>query len=153
MKERSETGLEAAERRALAFLDDADAARLRGYLHALTLKPGETLNREGEAMRRTAFLVEGRLAVKKETAFSGKYILLGLLESGAVAGEGVLAGRERHGATVEAMEECRLLILTGEDFARLADDHPRLAVQLLRRLLLVAGLRLGRAGERLVRLL
>jgi len=153
MAEGAEIRLEATERRALAFLEEDEATQLRRYLEPLTLPSGVVLAREGERMQQAAFLVEGRLAVKKETEYRGKFILLAVLESGAVVGEGALAGRDRHGAIMEAMEMCRLLVLSRRNFERLLDEQPHLAAQLLRRLLYVVGLRLNRAGERLASLL
>ncbi len=99
------------------------------------------------------FLVSGKLAVKKETSFAGKYILLAILEQGAMFGEFFLVGNSKRTANVISMEECRMLILSRKMADKLMSEEPSLAILFLKQVVHVVGRRLQKIGDRLASLL
>jgi CRP-like cAMP-binding protein len=116
--------------------------------------PAETdLIVQGETGDFMGFLVSGKLAVKKETSFAGKYILLAILEQGAMFGEISMVENNKRTANVISMEECRLLILSRAMADRLMAEKPTLAILFLKQVVLVVGRRLQKIGDRLASLL
>ncbi len=99
------------------------------------------------------FLLSGKLAVKKETSFTGKYILLAILEQGAMFGEISIVDNNQRTATVISMEECRLLIMNKLMTDRLIDEEPALGILFLKQIVHVVGRRLQKLGDRLASLL
>jgi CRP-like cAMP-binding protein len=109
--------------------------------------------KSGEPGDFLGFLVEGKLAVKMETIFPGKFILVAVLERGSLVGEiSAVDGGSRH-ATVVAAEKSRLLILSCEKMEQMLRQTPALGLKLLRRIIHVLGHRLDKASDRLARLL
>lgn len=137
----------------LPFLSVAEVENLLPYLAVRHLAAGEVLMQEGDPAECMGFLMSGRLAVKKQTSFEGRYILVAVIEPGGLVGELAVVEKGRRTATVAAMEESRLLVLPHEGMSRLlAEDNP-LAVKLFQRIIHVLGHRLRGASERLARIL
>ncbi|MDH4320284.1 MAG: cyclic nucleotide-binding domain-containing protein [Desulfobulbaceae bacterium] len=111
------------------------------------------LMREGEPGEFMGFLLDGKLAVRKETSFDGKHILLAILEPGTMVGEISVVAREHRNASVAAMEESTLLVLSSDDFDLLVTRNPVLGVKFLSHIVKVISLRLRKADDRLARLL
>lgn len=145
----SDTDLEAA----FGFLTDDERQGICPYIELKVCPAKAVLMQENEASNYLGFLVEGRLAVKKETGFKGKYIILAILEQGSVVGETEILAHGPRSSTVVAVEDCRLLTLTDDSFNRLLRDDPPLGIKLLKRIVYVLSLRLRKAGERLSQLL
>ncbi|MCF6291570.1 MAG: cyclic nucleotide-binding domain-containing protein [Desulfobacterales bacterium] len=146
-------GHDRTEMSGLAFLDPAEAGTLAPYLEQRVWPAGAVLSRAGDPCTFMGFLEQGRLAVKKETEFRGKHIIIAVLDPGAMVGEGMTAGRGLHGTTVTVLEECRLRILTADRFRELLRDHPGLGATILQRVIHILSLRLRRAGDRLAQIL
>ncbi|HIJ79624.1 MAG: cyclic nucleotide-binding domain-containing protein [Desulfobulbaceae bacterium] len=136
-----------------SFLTVAELQDLHPFLEKRVCAQGETLMREGDVGDFMGFLVSGKLAVKKETTFPGKYILVAVLERGSMVGEISVVERGRRTATVIATEESLLMILTADSLDRLVVANPALAIKLLRRVIHVLGSRLRKASDRLSLLL
>ena len=90
---------------------------------------------EGEKCDFMGFLLKGRLTLKKETSFHGKYIFLAILEKGATVGEFSMIEHTRPTATVTAIKDCGLLTLTFDKMDDLVKTNPALGVKLLRHVL------------------
>ena len=114
---------------------------------------GFTLFRQGDPADFMAFIISGRFAVKKETAFPGKFILLAILSSGATVGEISLVDDLQRTVTVESVEAGRIFILKNRKFQDLLKDNSFLGIRLLQHSLHVTGTRLQKSGERLALLL
>lgn len=138
---------------AFSFLSAEERAEIRPLLEAKLWQAGEVVFREGENGTFMAFLVRGKLAVKKETVFPGKFVLVAVLEPGSLVGELSLAGHNIRSATVFATEPSRLLLLTRDRMDALLARNPALGVRLFQRIIFVLGHRLRSASERLARLL
>ncbi len=98
-------------------------------------------------------VIDGKLAIKKETVFPGKFILIALLEKGAMVGEIAMAEETVRTASVVAMEESSLLVLSHDRAAELFADNAFLGIKMLKRILKVVGGRLQLASARLAQLL
>jgi len=139
--------------KALHYLDESDRDLTLPYLIGLEYVEGTTIIKEGDSGDWMAFVVEGRLAVKKETDFPGKHILVAILETGSLIGE--ISGLEKgkRAATVEVVEKCRLLRFSSDDFENLLQLHPYLGIKILKRILHVLGVRVKKADDRLAKVL
>jgi CRP/FNR family transcriptional regulator, cyclic AMP receptor protein len=135
------------------FLADEEIETFCAYLDLRVFPADAILMTEGEAGDFMGFLVKGRLAVKKETSFAGKYILLAIIDPGSMVGEISMMNQCRRIATVTATEESQLLILTSHRLNELIEREPRLGIKIMRRIIQVLSLRLQGADDRLVKLL
>lgn len=138
---------------AFSFLTYKERRGVCPYLQIKVCPAKAVLMEENEASDYLGFLAEGRLAVKKETDFKGKYIILAILEKGTVVGETEILGHGPRSSTVVAVEDSRLLTLTDESFDLLLKEDPPLGIKLLKRIVYVMSIRLRKAGERLSQLL
>lgn len=131
------------------FLTKEEAETVFAAMEPLDLDAGEILFRSGQSADHFYVLVAGRLAVQKHTGFAERMQVVALLDSGAPLGEsGLLTGR-LHGATLTAVQPCRLLTLSAQAYATLAQEHSPLAVKLLTWVVERISLRLQKSSERL----
>lgn len=136
-----------------SFLSAEEMAELFAYLEFREWQTAEIMMKSGEPADFMGFLVEGKLAVKMQGIFPDKFTLVAVLERGSLVGEiSVVAGGRRQ-ATVVATEKSRLLILTREKMELMLGRSPLLGLKLFRRIIHVLGHRLGKASDRLSRLL
>ncbi len=147
------SGMDQETGQALSFLDDDDLAALQSELVPVDLAGGATLFRAGDPAASFYFLVSGRLAVQKNTGFADKLQVVALLDPGAAVGEAAVIPGQSRGATIVAIDDCRLLSLERERLMRLKEINPSLAWKILTRLLLISHLRLQKSSERLARIL
>jgi CRP-like cAMP-binding protein len=138
---------------AFGFLTDEERQVICPFLDVRECEAKATLMRENETSNYLGFLTGGRLAVKKETDFKGKYIILAILEEGTVVGETEILGHGPRSSSVVAVEKSRLLTLTDDSFNQLLEEFPFLGIKLLKRIIYILSLRLRQAGERLSQLL
>lgn len=135
------------------YLTVSEVDVLWPFLEKRVCLRSETIMSEGDVGDFMGFLVSGKLAVKKETTFPGKYILVALLERGSMVGEIAVVERGNRTATVMATEDSLLMVLSADSLDRMLVEHPAIAVKLLRRVIHVLGFRLRKASDRLSRLL
>lgn len=138
---------------ALHYLKNEDRQVLLGYLRGREFPLEEVLIEEKERADCMAFVVSGRLSVKKQTNFPGKQVLVAILESGSLVGESSVLDRGSRAATVDVLETSRLLVLSSDDFNRLLEEHPRLGIKILKRIIHVVSIRVKKADDRLAKLL
>jgi len=137
------------ELRFFHFLAEDDLVDVAAYFNCRQLKTGEVLWREGDAGDEEAFIVGGRVEVKKETEFAGKQVVIGVYSVGTIVGElSILDGRPR-AVTAVALQDTDLLLLSRESFDRLLAEHPERGVKLLKGMLLAVSTRLRKAFDRL----
>lgn len=145
---------EATLGKTLKFLAPEEIADFCSYLEYRVCEPGEILMKDGDPGDFMGFVLDGKLAEKKETNFPGRFTLVGILDSGALVGEisAVECGGVRT-ATVAAMQRTEMLLLSCANLDKLLAEHPNLGIKLLRRIIHVLSLRQGRAYDRLSSLL
>ncbi len=135
------------------FLPAEERRKFCSYLEPRQIAADTGLIIQGESGDFMGFLVSGKLGVKKETSFTGKYVLLAILERGAMFGEIAIAEKNKRTANVVSMEECRLLVLNRSMADRLLAEEPVLGTLLLKQIVHVVGRRLQKISERLASLL
>ncbi len=123
------------------------------YLEYCKYPAGESIWNQGDPPGFMVFLVKGKVLVKKETEFSGKYILLAVLENGSLLGEISTVTSQKRSATVTVVESSHGLVLSQGNVARILQESPPLSVKLLTHIVTVAGLRLQQSASRLAELL
>ncbi|MDX9895659.1 Crp/Fnr family transcriptional regulator [Desulfofustis limnaeus] len=139
--------------RAFSWLSPAQRQELSGLLSLRRLTPGEQLFAIGDPADTLYVLVEGRVAVKKQTGWGRNSQVIALLSPPAPIGEASLVGAAQRKTTVEAVEETLLLCLPGDSLRLLAADQPALALTLVNYLLRITCLRLEQCSSRLARIL
>lgn len=136
-----------------SFLSAEEMGLLFAYLEFREWQQGEIVLKSGDPGDFMGFMIEGKLAVKMEAIFPGKFILVAMLERGSLVGEvSVVEGGCRH-ASVVATENSHLLILSRKNLELMLEQAPTLGLKIFRRIIYVLGHRLGEASGRLARLL
>lgn len=114
---------------------------------------GADLWKEGDSADFMGFLLEGKLVVKREARFPGKFILLAVLGPGSIFGETAIIAGQKRSVTLAVGEDSHFLRFTGNNAQLLFDAEPQLAIRLLKNILVVTSGRLNQAGIRLGELL
>lgn len=134
-----------------SFLCDEDLRELSVFFQPKTVKAGETLWVEGDPSDCVAFIISGRVDIKKKTDFEGKHVVVGVYSKGAVIGAlGILDGGPR-AVTAVAREEVSLVVITKENFDKLIKANPELGIKLMKGMLFSLSVRLRKSFERLAR--
>ena len=133
----------------LSAVTPAQGDWFSGLLTDRSFREGEPLFREGDVGDEMFFILTGSAAVHKKSGFGGKTKVVALLADGSLAGEAAMTGESVHTAAVVAVRDCTTLTLKRSDFAQLEDEHPALALQLLKRILKITSMRLQKSSERL----
>ncbi len=120
-------------------LDDVERARLAPYLQELVFTAGSTVLREDEHDRATYFVLSGRASVSR----SG--LQVGEVRRGGHFGELALVANRPRAATVKAVTELSVAMLSPERYRDLAREDPALALRLVEALF-------GDVAERLVKM-
>lgn len=131
------------------YLDETEKAIASRYLECLEVKAGTVLWHEGDDSHAAAFVVEGRIEVKKETEFKGKHVIVGIYGEGSVVGELCLLSGDNRAVTATALTDAWLLNLTGEKFEQLMEEHPVVGGKLLKGMFFAVSRRLRKSFERL----
>ncbi len=131
------------------FLEEEDLETLAEYFTCSQIKAGDILWKEGDPGDFEAFIVEGKIEVKKETEFAGKEVVVGVYSPGAIVGEFCLVEKGPRAVTAVAMEDTTLLFLTCERFEALLQAHPVLGGKILKGMLFAVSTRLRKSFERL----
>lgn len=136
-----------------SFLTAEEMGELCAYLEFREWQSAEVVMKSGDSGDFMGFLVDGKLAVKMEAIFPDKFILVAVLERGSMVGEiAVVEGGQRY-ATVVATEKSQFLSLSRENMELMLRQSPALGLKFFRRIIHVLGHRLGKASDRLSRLL
>lgn len=97
-------------------------------------------------------LLEGRVRIYKEAA--GREFTLGIVDAGALAGEGALTAQQLQGVYARAVEPSTVAIVSGEQLRSLISEEPEVGmkmIQVLSERLSVYGERLADLGRKEVR--
>jgi CRP-like cAMP-binding protein len=122
---------------------------LAGLLRVYAVPAGHELFAEGDPAGYLALLLEGRMSVSKRRDDSGSCALY-TLNPGKVFGEMALLDQEPRSASVTALTDCQIAVLTRDHFQRLCEGRSVLAVKLLLGLGRTLSQRLRRASGQLV---
>ncbi len=131
------------------FLGAHELLKLSSYLNCKHLEIGEIIWEEGDPCTYMAFVVSGRLKIKKETEFEGKQAVVGIYGRGAIVGELCLLDGSPRAVSAEAMDPVNLLTLDKMNFEMLIGREPDLGARLLKGMLLTVSTRLKQSFSRL----
>lgn len=130
-------------------LSSTERAALQDYLTERQVPAGAELWRVGEAGDYLACLVTGSIELKVDTEFPGKQLVMAVFRAGAAIGADCLLDHLPRSTAAKALEPTTLLLLERTRFAALTNDHPQIAIKLLKGLLLAESSRLRQAYARL----
>ena len=157
-EEKAEGGSEVSEETCLVmmeelsffpFMEEKDFVDVPCYFKRRQVKAGDVLFREGDACDYLAYIITGRLEIKKATDFQGKEFILGIYGSGAIVGELCFLDGSPRPYTAVALEECTLVELSKENFDAMIAGVPELGIKFLKGLLLAASIRLRKSFDRM----
>ncbi len=117
------------------------------------LNEGDVLFEIGQASDAVYFVLSGRMAVKQKTGFEERMQVVGLLDPGAVLGEGCLAAQLQRSATVVAAATTSLVRFGLVDLLELIEDQPAVGVELYRFCLQASSIRLRENTRRMAYIL
>lgn len=118
----------------------------KGFLGALSPKQRLKLSMDSpqRSLRRGAFLympgdpctgvyvvVSGRIKMSRLQE-SGRELALGMVEAGELFGMECIQGQEQRDASAQAMEDCRIMLISKERLQALLHEQPELSFVLLR---------------------
>ena len=127
-------------------LTEEKAKILAAKLGVRRLKDGELLVREGEADQTLFILALGKLAViSKDVDGVDKHVYT--MREGECAGTRAFVEQSSRKATLRALGDATVYMLTPTDFEALLDDNPRLAYLVMRALFRVTHANLARMNQ------
>jgi len=131
------------------YLDESERVIVGRYLECCEVPAGTVLWQEGDTSDSAAFVVDGKIEVKKATEFEGKHVIVGIYAEGSVVGELCLFSDEKRAVTATALTDARLLKIDDERFNLLLQEHPVIGGKLLKGVFLAVARRLTKSFERL----
>lgn len=133
------------QRKVFDFLNDEDLANLSSFFEMKFLTAGETLWKEEDSFDYIAFVVSGRVEIRKAMEFGDVNVILSVYEKGALC----ILDESLRKVTASALEDVSLAIITQENLDRLIETNPRLGAKLLKGMLLTVSDRLRQSFDRL----
>jgi len=136
------------------LVDDAERlAKLARIVSWRKCRAGDQVIGEAEEGSELYILNKGVVNVVKRTLAEETYTIVTLREDeDAFFGELALMDREVRSASVVAMSDCELLVITRDDFIRLGDEDSWLGLQVTRAIGEVLSRRLRKTSEDMVML-
>jgi CRP/FNR family cyclic AMP-dependent transcriptional regulator len=118
------------------------------FFASKNLSEGETLWKEGDPFNYIAFIVSGRVEIKKETEYKGKNVIVGIYSKGVLC----ILDNSLKNVTAVALEDVKmsLVITIQENLDKLIATNPGLGSKLLRGMLLTVSDRLRKSFDRIV---
>lgn len=133
------------EKSVFNFLSDEDIKNLSAFFESKNIPAGETLWKEEDPCDYIAFIVSGRVEIKKETEYKGKNVIVGIYSNGALC----ILDDSLKKVTAVALEDVSLAIITQKNLDKLIATNPRLGAKLLKGMLLTVSDRLRKSFDRL----
>jgi len=130
-------------------LPSEETAQLLKYFSHHQTSAGEIIWHEGDDDNQAAFILKGKLGIKKMTEFNNRHIIVGTYGAGSVVGELCLLTNNPRAVTAEAISDVEMLFLSNENFEKLVSNHPGLGLKLLRGLFKMTSTRLTKSYERI----
>ncbi len=131
----------------LEDLSNAEFKKLGGMIREVVVGKGEHVFREKEETKGIFLLHSGKIEISKVTPDGWKQTLA-VLAKGSFFGELSIIEQRRHEANAVALEETKILFIPKEDFERLEKEDLRLAVKIMKRLILVLSGNLRQMNEK-----
>jgi CRP-like cAMP-binding protein len=119
------------------------------FCETRSVPSGRVLWSEGDTENYTAFIVSGRIGIKKKTEFEKEQVIIGLYGEGSVVGELCLLTDNARSVTAEVLEPAELVILESSRFEQMLSEHPTLGLKLLKHIFLTTCKRLRKSYDRI----
>ncbi len=133
----------------LSLLDEREIEQIASFFEFVQYPAKSVVFKEGDPGDFVGFVVSGKLEVKKQTEFKGNQVIIALLSKGALVGELSMFDKEKRSATVEAVEDTSMIIMTNTSLESLIQTFPYTAIKLMGGLIRILSVRLRKATERL----
>ncbi len=119
----------------------AEIRVMASYARAYQVAKGKAIFREGQKGSFMCILTEGKVDILKESdSKERKHITT--IRPGKTMGEMAMLDELPHSATAVAADTVKLVMITKMNFEKLTEEHPVLAVKLLKKLARLMSLRL-----------
>ncbi|WP_305044250.1 Crp/Fnr family transcriptional regulator [Geoalkalibacter sp.] len=135
--------------RFFAKLSEMEVQDFLRFCEERDVPQGGLLWAEGDRENYAAFILSGRLGIKKKTEFGDKHVVVGTYDPGSVVGEFCLLTCNPRAVSALSLEPSRVLVLHNHKFEELVTQHPRLGLNLLRHLFMATSARLTKSYERI----
>lgn len=122
-----------------------DVETIAHYMRAYVALEDTVVFQEGETGDAMLFIVEGMVRVCRGDPVDAA--TLGILDRGKTVGEMALIDNLARSATCIVLHECLFAALTRTNFERLSQDHPRLAIAVLKEVARMLSSRLRHANQ------
>lgn len=119
------------------------------FCDSIQMEAGKSLWQEGDLDNYAAFILSGKLGIKKKTEFEGKHMIVGTFERGTVVGELCLLTDRARSVTAVILEDLDTIILSSENFEKLISKYPVVGLKLLKHIFLVTSRRLNTSYDRM----
>ncbi len=113
-------------------LSDDDILAFLNFCENRQAAAGKTLWREGDTDNYAAFIISGKIGIKKKTEFANKYMIVGTFAQGTVVGELCLFTDHLRSVTAVILEPVDIVILSSKNFEKLITEYPMLGLKLLK---------------------
>ncbi len=133
------------EKSVFNFMSDEDLRNLSAFFEIKRIPAGETLWKKEDPYDYIAFIVSGRVEIKKETEFHGRELIVGIYSKGALC----ILDESLRTVTAEALEDVSLAIITQQNLDKLIETNPESGAKLLKGMLLTVSIRLRKSFDRL----
>ncbi len=130
-------------------LSDDELRAFVSFCKHRQVESGLNLWSEGDSDNYAAFIISGKIGIKKRTEFEGKYMIVGTFAKGTVVGELCILTDQARSVTAVILEPIDIAMLSSKDFEKLIEEYPMLGLKLLRHIFLVMSKRLNRSTERM----
>jgi CRP-like cAMP-binding protein len=133
-------------------LTDDDLSTFLGFCDSKQIDEGDILWKEGDEHHYAAFIVSGKVGIKKMTEFEGKHMIVGTFGSGTVLGELCLLTSKPRSVTAVVLESVDSIILSSDNFELMLTEHTKLGLKLLKYIFVITSERLTRSTDRIAKI-
>jgi len=133
------------EKNVFRSMSDGDLKQLSVFFQSKNIPVGDTLWKEKDPFDYIAFIVSGKVEIKKKVEFGDMNVIIGVYSTGALC----ILDDSLKKVTAEAIEDVTLAVITQENLDRLIETNPHLGAKLLKGMLLTVSDRLKKSFDRL----
>ncbi len=135
---------------AFSFLSPDDLRKASPFFQYRKFPARKLLWKEGDLCDYVAFIVSGRVKIKKKTKLKGNQVVLGIHGKGAYLGALGLLDNSPRAVTAQAMDTVSAVLISQKNFDELSQKHPELGTALMKGMLLAVSKRLKSSFNRLI---
>ncbi len=132
-----------------ATFTEKELEEIAKYLDYKVYPKGTVLFEEGDPGNKIFFIVKGRVGLYRQDSF-GNEVKVAVNEAGTPLGELSFFSNKLHSSKGVASKETYTLILTREDYEKLKEEDPQLAIKLLEAMVKVIAERLKVMNKKFV---